>query len=116
MMQNIAKNKELIEKLKNLVETAEFLAMPEKAKWLEMADSLELADLHEACKYFTDAQTSLQDKKLEVIYKAGLGEEYVERIKKLADGYRKEGIQREEKHLKATTENPDDVLKQLDDL
>lgn len=105
-----------MEKLKNLVETAEFLAKPEKNKWLDIADSLEPADLQEACKYFVDAQAKLQDNKLKAVYNAGLGEEYVELIKNLADSYKKEGIQKEEAHLKKTTENPDDVLKQLDDL
>lgn len=115
-MLRVNKNKEQIEKLKKLVNEAEFLFIPEKKKWLEMADTLTLADLQEAIRHFNQATTDLEDKKLKIIKKAGLGDEYMEQIKKLANSYKKETIQKEEKHLRKTTENPEDVLKKLDNL
>lgn len=115
-MPKVDDNKALIEKLKKSVEVAEFLSVPEKNKWLELAATLALTDLHEACKYFENASIDLEDKKLEIVYKAGLGNEYIEQIKNLAAVYKKNTVQKEETHLRKTTENPEDVLKQLDDL
>jgi hypothetical protein len=115
-MPKVDDNKSLIEKLKKLVEVAEFLAIPERKKWLELADTLAPADLHQAYAYFEKASTDLEDKKLEIVYKAGLGNEYIDSLKSLAKEYKKNTIQKEESHLRKTTENPEDVLKQLDDL
>ncbi|MBN1494363.1 hypothetical protein JW911_01350 [Candidatus Peregrinibacteria bacterium] len=110
------KNKVLIDKLKNLVKFAEFLPDSQRNDWIFMADSLSEKDLKTACRYFEKANTDLSNKKLEIVFKSGLSSEYLAQIKKLADDYRKQTTHKEEMHLQKTSENPEEVLKQLNDL
>lgn len=102
------------QKVQQLVLEADFLNDSEKIEWndlIESANASQLAAIHD---FFAKTKKAEKQKKLQIIYKAGLGDEYKQKLKSLSDNFMKQAIKKQEVHASQTNENPEDILKELD--
>lgn len=99
-----------------LVNSANFLEEQDKKEWLEEIEDLDDGQLVEANDFFVKIAEGEKDLKLKLLFKSGKGPEYMQKLKDINKNFMKEIIAKEEKFLREGKENPEDVLKQLDNL
>ncbi|MBU1446526.1 hypothetical protein KKD70_04680 [Patescibacteria group bacterium] len=102
--------------INGLVDKADYLSFTEKKEWMEIINTANQSELNEIRDFFVNAREAQNNRKLKIIYEANLGDEYKRKIKSLSDNFIKQSIKKQEAHAGKTNENPENILKELDEI
>jgi len=97
-----------------IIKETDFLTIADKKEWLKIVDIADVHELNEIHDFFVKAEKAQNNKKLKIIYKAGLGDRYKKKIKSLSDKLIKTAIKKQEIHDKQGENAPDKILKKLE--
>jgi hypothetical protein len=104
---------EILKELKILIKRADYLPNSEIKRWTLIVDYLNLDELRDTYDHFSQTEKEQKEYKLKLIYKSKLGPQFIEKIHEISKDYKKMANQEEERFLRETSENPEDVLKKI---
>ena len=102
--------------LKELINSIDFLTEQQKYEWILVSDILNETEINSVYDEFIKAQEQENEVKLEAIFKAGLGEEYKEKIKEISAGFKNTARKKEEEYQSKQDGGAEDILNKLDNL
>lgn len=77
------------QKLKKLIKDVDFINESRKEKWLLLIDTLNDNEVKAVYKHFSDDVKKENDFMMKLLVKAGLQDEYIDRVKKISRSYLK---------------------------
>jgi hypothetical protein len=113
IMPEIRTKTEIKTELKKLIKKADYLPNSEIKSWLLIIEYLSVDELRDTYKHFEKTEKEREEYKLKLIFKANLGDQYTEKTNDISKKFKKKAMGKEEKFLRETTENPEEVLKKL---
>jgi hypothetical protein len=83
------------QKLKKLIKNVDFINDSRKKEWLLLVDTLNDNEVKAAYKHFSDDVKKENDFMMKLLVKAGLQDEYIDRVRKISEKYVKEAKNKE---------------------
>jgi hypothetical protein len=83
------------QKLKKLIKDVDFINDSRKEEWLLLVDTLNDNEIKAVYKHFSDDVKKENDFMMKLLVKAGLQDEYIDRVKKISEKYVKKAKNKE---------------------
>jgi hypothetical protein len=77
------------QKLKKMIKNVDFINDSQKEAWLLLVDTLNDNEVKPVYKHFSDDIKNENDFMMKLLVKAGLQDEYIDRVKKISKSYLK---------------------------
>jgi len=98
-----------------LIKDADYLTEAQKNDWLKIAENLNEAEQKIVIEGFEKLNFEENEKKLEIVFKAGLGDLYKAKIKEISAKHLAIARKKSEAYTTQTEEKPEDILNKLND-
>jgi len=102
-------------KILTLIKSADYLTELQKNDWLKIAENLNEREQILVIDGFERLNADEDEMKLELVFKAGLGDLYKSKIKEISSKYQTVARKKSELYTSQTEEKPDDILNKLND-
>ena len=103
-------------KILKLIKTADYLTEAQKNDWLKIAENLNEAEQKIVIGDFEKLNLEEKEKKMELVFKAGLGDLYKAKIKEISVKHLAIARKKSEAYTTQTEEKPEDILSKLNDV